>query len=75
MNAYKNNQFVKYQIMSEHIEHDEVNGKINDANNVNNIIVEPVPALIEYVKDKYKMDVTEEIKDYESKINRDSKPE
>jgi hypothetical protein len=31
--------------------------------------------LIEYVKDKYKIDVTEEIKDYESKINRDSKPE
>lgn len=74
MNAYKNNQFVKYQIISEHIEHDEVNGKINDVN-TNNIVVEPVPALIEYVKDKYGMDVTEEIKDYESKINRDSKPE
>ena len=73
MNVNKNNQFVKYQIMSEHVEKDEVSGHID--NDQVKTIVEPVPALIEYVKDKYKIDVTEEIKDYESKINRDSKPE
>jgi hypothetical protein len=59
--------------MSEHVEHDEVSGHID--NDQVKTIVEPVPALIEYVKDKYKIDVTEEIKEYESKINRDSKPE
>lgn len=73
MNVNKNNQFVKYQIMSEHVEKDEVSGHID--NDQVKTIVEPVPALIEYVKDKYKIDVTEEIKDYESKINRDSKSE
>ena len=34
-------------------------------------IVEPIPALIEYVKDKYNIDVSSEVKEYESKINRD----
>jgi hypothetical protein len=72
MNAYKNNQFVKYQIMSEHVpDHEEIH--INDTDVHGK--VEPVPALIEYVKEKYEMDVTEEIKEYESRINRDSKPE
>ena len=36
-------------------------------------IVEPIPALIEYVKDKYNVDVSEEVKDYESRINREDK--
>ena len=71
MNAYKNNQFVKYQIMSEHVEREEA--IVDDVNT--HPMVEPVPALIEYVKDKYDMDVTEEVKEYESRINRDSKPE
>ena len=59
--------------MSEHVE------PKNDESNLDETSVqakvEPVPALIEYVKEKYEIDVTEEIKDYESKINRDSKPE
>lgn len=71
MNAYKNNQFVKYQIMSEHVEKEET--VVDDVST--HPIVEPVPALIEYVKDKYDLDVTEEVKEYESRINRDSKPE
>ena len=68
MNAYKKNQFLKYQVITD-------NDTVDDEVVVNDIssqpIVEPVPALIEYVKDKYDIDVTEEVKDYETKINRD----
>ena len=73
MNAYKNNQFVKYQIMSEHVESKNDETYLDETNIQSK--VEPVPALIEYVKDKYELDVSEEIKEYESRINRDNKPE
>lgn len=73
MNAYKKNQFIKYQIISEHKNEEE---SIDLVENVtSHPIVEPVPALIEYVKDKYQIDVTEEIQDYESRINKDKKEE
>ena len=70
MNAYKKNQYLKYQIMS--INEDKPEKSIDDSMS-SRPIVEPVPALIEYVRDKYDMDVTEEIRDYESKINKDVK--
>ena len=69
MNAYKKNQFLKYQIVSEKATDEEINKHIEDR--TPQAIVEPIPALIEYVKDKYDLDVSEEVKDYESKINRD----
>lgn len=69
MNAYKKNQFLKYQIVSERATDEEINKHIEDR--TPQAIVEPIPALIEYVKDKYDLDVSEEVKDYESKINRD----
>lgn len=34
-------------------------------------VVEPIPSLIQYIKDKYDMDVTEEILGYESKITKE----
>ena len=73
MNAYKKNLFLKYQIISEHRDVDDV----VDSESVvsTHSIVAPIPDLIEYVKDKYKEDVTEEVKDYESRIIGDSKPE
>jgi len=72
MNVFKKNQFLKYQIISETISKDDSIKKF-DSNQITNPIVEPVPALIEYVKDKYDIDVSTEIKEYETKINRDRK--
>ena len=40
---------------------------------INGPIVEPIPALVEYIKDKYDIDTTKEINEYEEKINRDKK--
>ena len=68
MNAYKKNQFLKYQIISEDDDPEDV---ALPEEHTTKPIVEPIPALIEYVKEKYDMNVSEEIKDYESKINRD----
>jgi hypothetical protein len=65
MNAYKKNQFLKYQILSEYEETDK-QPQIDDM--PSNPIVEPVTALIEYVKDKYDVDVTDEVKDYETRL-------
>ena len=33
--------------------------------------VEPIPVLIEYVRDKYDIDVSKEVEDYKHRINRD----
>lgn len=71
MNAYKKNHFLKYQIISERIDDDDNDKIVKDS--VNKPIVEPIPALIEFVKDKYDIDVSGEVKEYEEKINRDRK--
>jgi hypothetical protein len=68
MNAYKKNQYLKYQIISED---EDVDDMALSEEHVTKPIVEPIPALIEYVKDKYNVDVSEEVKDYESRINKD----
>ena len=68
MNAYKKNQYLKYQIISED---EDVDDMTLPEEHVTKPIVEPIPALIEYVKDKYNVDVSEEVKDYESRINKD----
>lgn len=70
MNAYKKNQYLKYQIISED---EDVDDMALPEEHVTKPIVEPIPALIEYVKDKYNVDVSEEVKDYESRINREDK--
>lgn len=69
MNAYKKNQFIKYRIttVSEDVDQSE---PINNITSVSNPVVEPIPALLAYIKDKYNTDVTDEIRDYENKINR-----
>lgn len=70
MNAYKKNQYLKYQIISTDDEEDIDTLELPEEH-INKPILEPIPALIEYVKDKYLIDVSEEVKDYESKINRE----
>jgi hypothetical protein len=68
MNAYKKNQYLKYQIISED---DDVEDMSLPEEHAAKPMVEPIPALIEYVKDKYNVDVTDEVKDYEGKINKE----
>ena len=68
MNIYKRNQYIKYQIVSEHRDDTDVK-KLLEQNTQQT--VEVIPALIEYVKDRYKEDVSEEVHEYESRINRD----
>ncbi len=71
MNAYKKNTFIKYQMIT--TKDETINEEISVMDEKNNTVVEPIPALIEYVKDKYNIDVTEEVKDYETTINRDKR--
>lgn len=71
MNAYKKNQYIKYHIISEDPTNEDIK-KISTERSVSHIL-EPVPALISYINDKYNIDASEEIKDYENKINRDKK--
>ena len=70
MNAYKKNQYLKYQIISEDDEED-IDTLTLPEDHMNKPILEPIPALIKYVKDKYLIDVSEEVKDYESKSNKE----
>lgn len=75
MNTYKKNQFLKYRVTSTPNVIDDADiVNVNDEDVVKEMgitpIVEPIPALVSYIKDKYSIDVTDEIKDYETKINR-----
>lgn len=73
MNAYKKNQFLKYQIISED---DDIEESLDmPESHVVKPVVEPVPALISYISEKYNVDTSNEIKQYEEKINRDKKEE
>lgn len=72
MNAYKKNSFVKYQMVTE--KDDEINEEISVMDETTTI-VEPIPALIEYIKDKYSENVSDEIREYELTIKRDIKEE
>lgn len=77
MNAYKKNPNLKYRInQSTMNNNDDVdNKKIDTLLNPSNVIIEPIPALLSYIKDKYDTDVTDEIHDYENKINRNNEKE
>lgn len=70
MNIYKKNKFLKYQIISEN---NNTLLKNDNERRISNAIVEPVPALIEYVRNKYSIDVSNEINEYERKIKNDNK--
>lgn len=73
MNAYKKNQFLKYQMVKD-ANYEESPYELKPVDDTTpTVVVEPVPALIEFVKEKYNIDVTEEVSEYESKINRDRK--
>lgn len=69
MNINKNNQNISYKISSikkeESIEEPIVVDKDRSVNE------EPVGALISYIQDKYGIDTTLEVRDYESRINKE----
>ena len=77
MNAYKKNPNLKYRVMqcNDNNNNDDDNKIVDERIISSNTIVEPIPALLSYIKEKYDADVTEEIKDYENKINRDGNKE
>lgn len=74
MDVYKKNPFLKYQMVKEDdYEKSEYEDSVTEYSDKTTpgVVVEPVPALIEYVKDKYSVDVSKEVTDYESKIRKD----
>ena len=70
MNVYKKNPNLKYRII-QNTDVVEENNVTTEKQTSATAIVEPIPALLSYIKEKYNTDVTEEIKDYENKINRE----
>ena len=71
MNIYKKNPFLKYKMINDKSKNESVDKLLNSDKVHTNTINEPISSLIDYVKDKYNQDLSEEVKDYESKINRD----
>ena len=70
MNVYKKNPNLKYRII-QNTDVVEENHVTTEKQTSATAIIEPIPALLSYIKEKYNTDVTEEIKDYENKINRE----
>ena len=72
MTIYKKNPYLKYQIISEDIDVD--NSQLPEEH-VSKSTIGLVPALIEHIKDEYNLDASNEVKNYESKINRETDPQ
>mgnify|MGYP000999375780 FL=1 len=73
MNTNKKNQNLKYQILS-----DTVNTNCDNeadvesiSSSVANQIEEPIQSLISYISDKYDIDTSKEIHEYDDKINKE----
>lgn len=67
MNTNKRNDLLSFKIINK-VNNDNKNDNINDNDKTNVVIEEPIPGLITYIKDKYDIDVSEKIHDYENKI-------
>lgn len=68
MNANKKNRFLTYRIISESSQNTE---KTLNVLNATTPDIAPVPSLIKYIDDKYGIDTTEEIHEYENRIRKD----
>jgi len=71
MNMTKKNTNITYKIHTTKEDEDIKDEKNQLTNDISSNVIEPIPALVSYINDKYNIDVTDEIKDYETKINRD----
>ena len=67
MNINKNNPNISYKISS--VKKEETDDRIT-SDYIQTEIEEPVPSLISYIKEKYNEDTSEEIKEYEDRINK-----
>lgn len=72
--ASKQNQNIKFQLSE--IDTDSTNDKIEEEiEQSNNDASRPIPSLIEYIKEKYDKDASEQLSEYESIINKERKNE
>jgi len=68
MNTTKQNQFVKFKIerTEEVVEEDKLD-HIQHSN-----VVEPIEGLLQFINEKYNVDVTKEVREYEDKIKQET---
>jgi hypothetical protein len=69
MNLYKKNKFISCRFISERNKENEIEKLSKDLKPIVN--VEPIPALITYIKDKYDIDAESVIMGYNEKLLKD----
>jgi hypothetical protein len=72
MNTTKQSQNIKFKVVQEEVVDSSTTEQIIDDVQEDVLIESPVESLIHYVNDKYQMDVSKEVHDYETKINRET---
>lgn len=72
MNTTKQSQNIKFKVVQEEVIDESTTEQIVDDVQEDVLIESPVESLIHYVNDKYQMDVSKEVHDYETKINRET---
>ena len=70
MNVYKQNQFISYRIITNKIS-DEASDDVVQPIRISTSNEKPIPSLVRYISDRYDMDVSDQIHEYEERINRD----
>ena len=68
MNVNLKNSNIKYIV---NVKEEPVVGVKEDPEEKKHTGIEPISSLIEYIQSKYQVDTTKEIKEYESKINKE----
>lgn len=73
MSTNKKNQNLRFNIISERKvdDNNETNDVVNTDNDESLKSIGPIPSLISYISDKYNVDTSKEIQEYEDKINRE----
>lgn len=72
VNSNKSNPNVKFQL-TEVVDEDDLQLTVDEVVEAQSEAVQPVPALISYIKDKYGIDATEKLSSYENQIHKDDK--
>lgn len=72
MDHNKRNPNLSYKMMTQEPVADPLES-LNTTETTTTNIVEPVESLVQYISDKYHIDASEEISDYEAKIRKDDK--
>lgn len=73
INTNKSNM-VKFQL-EEVVDEDDLQLTVDEVMDAQTESVQPVPALVSYIKDKYGIDAESQLSEYESQINKDEKRE